>query len=391
MAEKNHSELTNETVTTSQAEETAPPPPPLNGKINEANNVSPLNLNLLLAIFAIIVAFIAVAESAVILHRFDTWKQANQTLVKEVQTITSENQIELRRFAKNLQAVQATLATHQTMLDQAEKALQQVVGRNASATQQWVLTEVLHLLRLANLSLQYDHNVTGSIALLQTAKQNLQQFTDANFLPLQQALASNILAIKAVPTVNTIDILTRLTAVSQQIPSLPLYITEIPQTDQTTRPASPATSEKWTSRWRQMLSNSWRSIEKLVTIRHSNQPIRPLLSAQQQDLVVKNIQFFLGQTQWAVLHRDASVYQFSLQQAAQWMKQYFTLRAPATIALLNEIANLQQIQVNPSLPNLEPTISIAEKLLAASRTPKVNTPTFNHPVSGVSSVPGEIL
>jgi uroporphyrin-3 C-methyltransferase len=397
MAEKNHEQMTNDAVITpSSAEEPplSPPPSPPSEK-NNSHNFSPLNLNFLLALFAVIVAFIAVAESAVILHRFDTWKQTNQRLVKEIQTSTSENQIKLRQFANNLQSVQTTLASHQTILDQAEKALQEVVGKSEASTQQWVLTEVLHLLRLSNLSLQYGHDVTGSIALLQAARQELEQSNDSSFLPLQQALANNILALKAVPTVNTIDILTRLTAVSQQIPSLALFVTKIPPADQTTATTSSDTPQKpWISRWRQMLANSFHSIEKLVIIRHTNQPIRPLLPAEQQDLVVKNIQFFLGQAQWAVLHRDQNVYQFSLQQATQWIKQYFTLRASATVAVLNELASLQQIQVNPPLPNLAPTLLLVEKLIATPQTPKVNNSTFNQnqtSLSGVSSVQGEIL
>ena len=59
---------------------------------------------------------------------------------------------------------------------------------------------------------------------------------------------------------------------------------------------------------------------------------------------------------WAVLHRDAAVYQASLNRALAWAQQYFVQDSPETKAFIQNLETLQKIDIQP------PTIDLAETL-----------------------------
>ncbi len=73
--------------------------------------------------------------------------------------------------------------------------------------------------------------------------------------------------------------------------------------------------------WKKIKDN-WGGLKNLFVIRHINNDASPLLEPNQIFFLKENLQLKLTQAQWALLNRDASFYQNSLNSAIQWLSNY---------------------------------------------------------------------
>ena len=212
---------------------------------------------------------------------------------------------------------------------------------------QWILEQSRYLLELAQLNLNYQHDIKATITLLQTidnyiADLNLPSLTDA-----RETLATDIAALQAVPQVDVTGIITQLNALYLKAANLNTKTTKIINS------APLKTKNNNTAKtWRQKLDDSWQALQKLIIIRHHDKPIRPLPTPQQHVLLIQRLQFLIQQAQWAVLHTNSNIYQESLQQAQKLINNYYSAKSPLTQSMLEQLESLEKININPELPTI---------------------------------------
>ncbi len=125
-----------------------------------------------------------------------------------------------------------------------------------------------------------------------------------------------------------------------------------------------ATNNLQENKWARALKNSLDSFRLLIIIRRLNRPIEPLLPETEQQYLQHNLLLLLQQAQWALIHREPTIYQSSLQEIQENIKEHFATNSIDTQTVLQSINQLKQINLQiPSLdlnPLLE-TISIMKK------------------------------
>lgn len=232
----------------------------------------------------------------------------------------------------------------------------------------WVAAEANYLAQLASYHLYFNHDVFTAIALLQAADQRVSALKNTTAIHARQVLATTITTLQALPKIDLAGLLARLNALQTQATQLPLLVPTV------NKPAMEMPDKS--SNWRDALGKSWEHFQQLIVIRHSEMPIKPLLSAQQQAYLQQNLQLLLQQAQWSVLNKQSKVYHSSLAQAAEWINQYFALNAPATTAMLQAINELQKINLEPTLPNINNLLNALEKIpsdIKATDVPNTNS------------------
>jgi uroporphyrin-3 C-methyltransferase len=236
------------------------------------------------------------------------------------------------------------------------------------------LLEADYMTRLAALNLSFGQNIPAAIALLQAADQRIQETENPSLDKIRQALAAGILSLQAVPNVDTAGLLTRLTAIQAQIIKLPLFglaqpvPTTLPQTETT------STIDATEKRWKRALKETWVTLQKIIIIRQRNQPVAPLIAPDQESYLRQNLHLLLQQAQWGVIHGNAAVYQSSLQQAIDWIQQYFANNEPATQATLSLLASLQKVNLQPALPNISPALQALTDALQGNKPQVLKSP-----------------
>jgi uroporphyrin-3 C-methyltransferase len=255
------------------------------------------------------------------------------------QTIT-DLQTQIANQSQQLQALQATFNRMQ--------------AANSGYETDIALQQVDHYLLQANLTLTFNHDIAGTIALLQAADQRLNAVSNSQVISLRQALASCIVKLQALPQLDYVGILTKINALSQQTATLPLFaITTKTQMFHNAPENTPSNNlalakTTWQKTWAQTLE----TLKTLVVVRNRHEDITPLISDTQEQFLRQNLQLILQQASWAVLQHNQSIYTFSLTQASEWIQRYFADNNPANQAFQTNIQQLQQIDLEPKLPDI---------------------------------------
>jgi uroporphyrinogen-III synthase/uncharacterized protein HemX len=223
--------------------------------------------------------------------------------------------------------------------------------------------EAQYLAALAQDNLQIGDNVPLVINLLQTADQKIKDLTDPKLLPLRKAFATDIAALQAVPVVDITGIYLQLSALNLQTDKLPLPT--LRPTQDTTETTPDGKRVVW---WKRGLQNSWDVIRKMVVIRYNKSGQIPFMTPDQQLYLYQNLHAMFEQAMWAVVHKQPQIYQASLTQAADWIRQYYINDAPATQAILTSITQLQAQNIKPALPTIDATLQALRDFTAASQS-----------------------
>jgi uroporphyrin-III C-methyltransferase len=303
----------------------------------------------------------------------------------------------LQRMEKQITALQLSMPAQQQnfesqqnnmiteRLNTAEKTFRQMQADLLKQQQQeqdplhtkthYHLLEADYMARLAALNLSFGQNIPAAIALLQTADQRIKETDNPNLNKIRQTLADAILSLQAVPSVDTAGLLTRLNALQSQVSRLPLFGLAQPTATVLPEPETNTTTIDATEKkWKRALKETWVTLQKIIIIRHRNQPIAPLVAPEQESYLRQNLHLLLQQAQWGVINGNAAIYEASLQQAIDWIQQYFAVNERATLATLSLLTSLQQIKIQPTLPNISPALQALKEALDGTKPNPVKSP-----------------
>jgi len=283
----------------------------------------------------LLLLFLAIA--AAVLNKQE--QQTHQALKDYLAQVNNINK-QLQQSQSDLQQANKTIATLQTQF-------QQTLGGGYI----WQLNEANYLARLAQYNLIYLRDTGNAVVLLQSADQILARLNDARLEKVRSAIAHDIATLQAIPRVDLQGILDQISALQTQATQLPLFVQTLPT------PKTPANSSTPTT-WRNAWKKSMETLQGLIVIRRTEQPIEPILPAAQLAYLQQNLQLILQQAQWAALRSQQGLYVNSLEQAKQWTQHYFANNVSTTQAVIQAITNLQKMNIQPTLPDLTTTLNL---------------------------------
>jgi len=318
--------------------------------IKKITNTSYLHIpTLVLAIIALLVALFAVFQL-----RFS--ERDFSLDAKRASKVLASLQQQMHTVQQNIQQLQTVLSSQQTQLQQMALSPENTDHNTRG------LAEVVHILQLANYELTFSQNIAVGIVLLQTADKRLASLSDPNLIRIRNLLAQSLVTLQAVPKVDIAGLLTRINALQIQANQLPLLM---PMQAVKSQAKETDSSQATHASWKDTMAKSWQGLQKLVVIQRHDQPIASLLPQEQQVYLQQNLQLLLQQAQWAVMQRQGTVYQTSLQQAEQWVKLYFASNAAVTQSMLEGITELQKINIQPLLPDITNVLQALQQVIAS--------------------------
>ena len=244
------------------------------------------------------------------------------------------------------------------------KAMQQVSKLGTDSRKDWLLAEVEYLLRLANQRVLMERTAGGALSLLKGADQILKETDDVSIYPVRKALAQDIVALEAVPELDIDGMFLKLAAINGQVDNLRL----LPITDKHQLPEmlKEITPETMSQSWQDGMADSWASamdkLGNLIVIRHRDEPVTPLLSPEQHYFLTQNLYLMLEQTQLALLQGKQDAYNAGLEKSKAWIDTYFEASDATTQALLRGLAELQGVNIAPSLPDISGSLKQLKNL-----------------------------
>lgn len=302
-----------------------------------------LDSSTLLVILVIILLLISAGFSA--------WKWH-----KDKQVSLSQQQ-ELLQLQDQVANLTTQIQDNQQQLTGQQEHLSKVLNTATADNMNWQLNEARYLIHLANFSVDFEHNVTGAIVLLQTADNRLATLDAPDLMDIRQALTNDISALKAVPEVDISNILLQLNALGGQIAQLPVISTpnSVPQAPQ------PKHHHHHQPGWKRGLAQSWQQLKQIIVVQYHDQPVGELITPQHRDYLDLHLQMLFAQAEWACLHQQEDLYNQSIQQAINWVKNYYVESAPQSQAMLTQLQQLQQNDIAPTMPVISDSLVLINK------------------------------
>lgn len=276
--------------------------------------------------------------------------EQNNHLAAQIKQLSSKEDSIQEQLASKTEKIEETKTILQTKFDNLNKELQTALSQRFYHNQDWILLKARYFLELAQMNAYWSKSDQATISLLQQADQLLQDVSDPGVFEIRQAIAKDIAQIQASPTIDTAGILSQLDAAQQSVAKLSIAnsLTDInPAADN-----APAPSNDSDSIWQLRMQDSMKLLRKLVVIRHHEDDIKPLISPNLEAVIKENIRLNLQEAQWAVLNKNADVYQLVLKQALASLKQNFNPGAQSTAALIKQLTDLQQVNLTIKAPEI---------------------------------------
>lgn len=244
---------------------------------------------------------------------------------------------------------------------------------NADQRRSWLLAEADHYLRLAEQHLLLTRDVVGARTLLDVADRLLAAHGDNRLLSLRQALARDRLALTAALSVDVPGTYLRLGALSERLAavSMPMLADDRAQTRGEVVAVPAAGDPAGVS----LFDQGWARLRSLITVRHYEEPVRPLLSDAERALVREALRLDLAQAQLALMRGEPAIYQQSLLAAKSRFTRYFVRLSQAEYkGLLAELDSLAAQDIRPALPDLRASLNALDALAGLPLRRDVATP-----------------
>lgn len=295
---------------------------------------------------------------------FADLSKQNQQLHSATQQGLSQSRVDVHSFQHDISQLQKAQADAAEQFDALSTQIAAVKGQTQQSDDRWQILEVQYLLHLADYNLKFMHNVSQATHLLQAADRQLKTIAQSNLVPARRALAKDLAALKAYPQIDKAGMLSQLDALTTASKNLPLRTPKKPSEIKTETEVK--AESKDTSKWKKAWHNSLSTLQKIVVIRHQQQPMQALMGPEQQQFLLHAIAYQLQQAQWALLNHDALIYQQSLKQVMDTVKDNFDLDKSATKAFVEQVQQLAATEVASSVPDINTSLSAIKQALQTS-------------------------
>jgi uroporphyrin-III C-methyltransferase len=297
----------------------------------------------------IIVGILSLLGLAYAIARVDILRARIVELRKDL-TRTSN---ELGVASSQLNGVRAVQQQQVNELAQAQDTLNHLSsGLNkqiAQATQQWTRAEVLYLIRVAQDQLQLSHDISSGMATLKAAI--ARSTTQPGTIPdeITQQLQSALAILGTLPTEQNARIETLLRQADQLIASLPLAS------------ASAAINPQPDGAW----SRLKQALQRLLVIRRGGAQASTLISTSDAAIARQYLHQQLLIARLAAASNRQADYQQALRDATQQTDQEFQPQSTDTRQFSAILSQLSQLNVAPTLPDLQHSVDLLQAALAA--------------------------
>ena len=232
---------------------------------------------------------------------------------------TNAFKVELAKVSTDVSTQDALVQIHLKSLDTTlDKMSVRVNKLEDSSSQEWLLSEIEYLMKMADHRMLMKDDVKGAIALLKSADAVISNMPvkDAGLNKVRVAIAEDITALELYEAIDVPGIYAELVALAGLVEKLPM----VPLEQEEVEEASADVSTDEVS----LLDKINSSMGQYLTVRRYNDTeLEKMLTRDQRNFVKGSMLLSLEQAQTAVLRSDQSIYDDNLNAVRATLISYF--------------------------------------------------------------------
>jgi len=303
-----------------------------------------------------LLAILLIASVAYFQYRLELQIQQNAQLQQTISGVSQQYQQQRDDIAQQQSKLDAREQALQSM--QAELAfMRQTVDKIPGARlNDWKLAEVEYLLRLANQRVQLQHEPQAARGLFQAADEILAQLDDPALMVVREHIADAMFNLGKRNQLDVDGLYVKLQALKNNIPE-----TVNPPTEFAQQNNNASKQDNLDPTQTQTEKSLWQTLYGLVQVRHKDTLFDAPLTQQQRQLLAHSLNLMLQQAQWALVKRDNTLYQTSLENATSWVDEH--VRHQNTAQFLNTLQDLKNYDVSLNLPDVSRALISLRQIL----------------------------
>ena len=328
----------------------------------ESENI-PVNKKLKSSKLALFIALLALFLIVILIFSGGYFYKMNKTL-------TDQQQVKMAQLSSSLSSQEANLKQQnvalQSGLVQVNRQLRQVKNQNqlyssdlqslqrrvAETTvrhpNDWILTEVEYLIRLAGSKIWLESDLATAVALLEAADQRLLVLSDPSLNPLRSALLEDINSLESLPKRDPDGLILALANLESRTDQLMLAGLSLSISERKDK-SEISTDIK---DWNENLSKSWSSfVESFVVINKREVKLQALLSVEQKWYLQENLRAELAKAEFAVYREQQDIYDVAMQAVSDLLTDYYDLTDNTTNYFFKSIQDLKEQKVSVDYPD----------------------------------------
>ncbi|HAZ80177.1 MAG TPA: hypothetical protein DCX08_09605 [Porticoccaceae bacterium] len=283
-------------------------------------------------------------------------KRANK-----ITLLVTKNEIELARqselLIQRINALQLQLNTQGARLSEL----------SSTTRSEWYLSEAIYLARLARQRLQTERSTKNPLVLLQEVDAILNDLSNMDVLAVRAVVATDITALRLSGDIDLEGLILEINALMENIDQLTLIdfsqttiLENIPSNPQSMQ--INVVPKELPERWSDLTEQFLATLSRLVRVKQRVAPIEPVLTVKEEVIVRNNLRLLLQQAANAVLREQQGIFDVSLENAQQWLGQYFQMNS-VTTSVQERLASLRKTDVIQQLPNIDASVNALETFM----------------------------
>lgn len=272
----------------------------------------------------------------------------------------TQNQTHIEELQQSITELKQADEKYLALSHQQEQMLNDWQAAQKGNLNKWHVAEAQYLVKLANDHIQFAHDITTALTLLQRANEGLENLSDPSVLDIRKSLTSDMAAIEALPKQDLTSIYLQLNALNNQIDLLTLPLNPL----QANAPMQKTVNDANTPWWQAGLNRTMEALHKIVIVRNTSGNALPLVLPDEKIFVYQNLHAQLEGAMWGVLHQKPDIYQANLTRSIDWIKQYFDPNADTTKSMLKNLQAMQGIHLQTPSVDLTATMQLFNQYMA---------------------------
>jgi len=281
---------------------------------------------------------------------------------------------------------------HNEKLDSARKelnsAIQQVQRQLGKTRGDWLIADAEYLLSVANQRLHLVGDVHTTKEALEAADQRLRESGDAAAFKVREQITKDIALLNSIEVPDIVGIYASIQTLEDQIDKLALFL---PYAGKELTPSTEvhAHADK-TEDKHELLDGLIDKLGDVVTIRHSDQPIKSILTQEQVEFIREQLRVKLEMVKTALVQNNDPLYQATLADAKKWTEQHFTKNADAR-NFIAELDKFKAIKIHSQFPDISLSLKMLRDISKlrietdkAVQTPEASAPATPPPAAPVA-------
>jgi uroporphyrin-3 C-methyltransferase len=293
---------------------------------------------------------------------------------KEMAKKISDYQAQLTAIQEQLSTLEATVANkddhftrrlddaskqHGEKVDSIRKELNEEITRLqrqlGKTRGDLLIADAEYLLGIANERLQLVGDVNTAREALEAADERLHESGDASVYKVREEIAKEIAALKNVEAADIVGLFASLQSIQESADKLTLLL---PYAGKTLTPSTEIHSHAdKKAPEHELLDSAIESLQGVVTIRHSDQPIKETLTPEEAQFIREQLRAKLETVKIALVQQNEALYRAGLQDAKKWTELNFT-KNPETRKFITELDRFLAINIRSHFPDISASLKL---------------------------------